>query len=337
MLSTVYGGFYFKWGVVSMGALTYKHLLSKLKPAIVTPLYKSEPELEGEVFRQVGIIGVINNPAGNLDLKLSYHALILPGFNSGTACAYTLGIKKAMEDGFKTFFLLDDDAVVDQNAFIKMLRIWLKLKERFGTFALSALRVDRPEYIKLLKEPYEELVLGPTDSFFGYNLFHKGRTPLKKGPLEGSFLIPVAPYGGLFLDREFVKQVGYPDASFFMYYDDSEWTYRATKKGIPIILVPSVKVGDLENETTAFIGRKEFFRKVAAQKLYYIVRNEIFFDLRHRVKHWWRFLINVWLISGYFVFFNLTYPRRIFVYFKALLHGFLRRSKEKQRLEACSR
>jgi GT2 family glycosyltransferase len=171
--------------------------------------------------------------------------------NYGSAGGYSKGIKTALNDSNNEYlFLLDDDNKIDLNTVNNLCSYWVE-KATVGfkdKTALLALRSDRPYYREYISNPEPEKLIGSTNSFMHYDIFH---TKFKKGLVlnhadKMEIRSPIAPYGGLFFHRDLISNIGLPEEKFFLYIDDIEFTYRITKSGGAIYIVPKTNIIDID-------------------------------------------------------------------------------------------
>jgi GT2 family glycosyltransferase len=113
--------------------------------------------------------------------------------------------------------------------------------------------------------------------------------------------VPVAPYGGLFIDKKILTKIGYPDENFYLYADDHEWSYRITKNGGEIYLIFDSKIDDIElswhvpkeNKETTF----SIISKANPFRVYYSIRNRVYFEINNLVNNRAIYWINVGSVS----------------------------------------
>jgi GT2 family glycosyltransferase len=112
-------------------------------------------------------------------------------------------------------------------------------------------------------------------------------------------LIPFCPYGGLFFHRDVLDTIGYPDERLFLYSDDNEFTWRFTRKGGRLFLVPGSIVEDLDN--TWRVKRDErdpFFSTYLLSlddlRIYYRVRNQVHFERQEWIDNRAVYALNKW-------------------------------------------
>jgi hypothetical protein len=87
----------------------------------------------------------------------------------------------------------------------------------------------------------------------------------------------------LFIHKNLIDNIGFPNEKFYLYGDDTEWTYRITKGGGKIYLILESIIVDLE----PFWGINGNFLIDKIQKdkrrFYYACRNAAFFEINNLV------------------------------------------------------
>ena len=107
--------------------------------------------------------------------------------------------------------------------------------------------------------------------------------------------MPYVPYGGLLMHKSLVADIGYPDERFYLYVDDSEYSYRITQNGGTIWLIPECKVVDIDKSQGINYKKRLFHSQLLDQwnfRNYYHLRNRIYFYSRVAVKNNFVFKLN---------------------------------------------
>jgi GT2 family glycosyltransferase len=233
--------------------------------------------------------------------------------NYGSAGGFKRGLEEAYNDPDCEFiWLLDDDNKPMEGALKVLLDFWDSLEEenKEEKVALSSYRPVRGNLVveSILKNK-PELILGRKNSFFG---FHVKDLPMKTIKYLRSLLnlkkiedtkvhnfnlkystIPSAPYGGLFIHKNLIDNIGFPNEKFYLYVDDTEWTYRITMDGGKIYLVLESIIYDLEPYWG--IHGNFLIDKIPkdTKRSYYAFRNAVFFEINNLVDNKIVFWINV--------------------------------------------
>ena len=239
--------------------------------------------------------------------------------NYGSAGGFKKGLELAYSDPECEFiWLLDDDNKPMENSLKELLNFWysLNLENKEEKVALLPYRFKRERLARqavIYNKP--ELFLGFKNSFLRFHvkeLIHKVCKHLKirLKLIETSLgqendvkfgKLPLAPYGGLFIHKNILAKVGYPDESLYLYEDDTEWTYRIKKMGGEIYLILESKIDDIELSTHVAKNEKQLAFVMLSRgepyKIYYTIRNRVFFEknnlLDNKIIYW----INVFLYS----------------------------------------
>ena len=114
--------------------------------------------------------------------------------------------------------------------------------------------------------------------------------------------MPYVPYGGLLMHKSLVADIGYPNERFFLYVDDSEYSYRITQNGGTIWLIPSCKVIDIDKSQGINYQKKLFHSQLLDEwtfRTYYHVRNRMYFYSRVAIKNKFMFAVNKVLYLAY--------------------------------------
>lgn len=237
--------------------------------------------------------------------------------NRGSAGGYSQGIQFAFKNSDADFiWLLDDDNLPDENALSELIKHWQTIKGGDNEKALFCLREDRRAHVNIAGgEDTKRYYLVP-DNFLGFSLvrmltnqLYKLQDRFKKAPAALQYAkIPYVPYGGLFMHKQMVEKIGYPRDDFFLYVDDSEYTYRITQSGAAIYLIPSAKVQDID-QSQGINYKKKLFRSQLLDlwsfRTYYHVRNRMYFYSRVAIKNKFMFNINKALYLGFLLLISI--------------------------------
>lgn len=260
------------------------------------------------VFNNASTYNVTQKAAGYNDNRIT---VINSEENLGSAGGYKTAIKYAFENTDSDFiFLLDDDNLPRENVIPDLLQQWDLTTGANNKKALFCLREDRVQHVKITKgeDPYRYYLM--PNNFLGFsvirifkNQFNKllDNFDKKQGTAQPA-VIPYAPYGGMFMHRELIADIGYPDNQFYLYVDDSEYTYRITQNGGKIWIIPQCGIVDVDKSQG--IGYKPKFLHSALLdqwnfRIYYHIRNRLYFYSKAAVKSKLMFDINKALYLAY--------------------------------------
>ena len=211
--------------------------------------------------------------------------------NSGSARGFKEGIKVALQTEANLFWLLDDDNLPAEDGLDQLLQAWNNLKRSIPTdlLALTAYRKDRVNFQRLIRTANPGSILPLVNSYMGFhykNVFdiikkkfsYTGR---RNANSQNLFLTNASAYGGLWIHRDGLSAVGYPDTDYVLYMDDFDFTYRFTLKGGKIYLVTSSVISDVENSYYEPPRKGLLYHSLLEARIdaiaYYTCRNVIYF------------------------------------------------------------
>ncbi len=246
-------------------------------------------------FAEVVQVVIVNNAADYLVLKEAQglndvRLKVIDNLeNKGSAGGYKQAIEYARQNVDADFFwLLDDDNLPDESALKILLQKWDEIPGSDDKKALFCLRPDRKPHVKIAQgeDPFRYYLM--PDNFLGfsitrifYNQFLKFQERFKKpGTFKNYVKIPYSPYGGLLFHQKMIVKIGYPNKAFFLYVDDSEYTYRITQSGGTIWLIPESRIVDIDQSQGINYQKKLFASQLLDQwnfRIYYHLRNRLYF------------------------------------------------------------
>ena len=207
----------------------------ELVRACLHSLYKNTSSLVFEV------IVVDNNSQDRISEMLNEEFkevkfLALPN-NIGFGRANNEGIKIA---NGRYIFLLNPDTLLLNNA-IKILSEFLEIRRDVAVCGGNLYTGDLSPthsymmYLPSLKGELNEMLFGHLyRKKYGVSLeFNHGDCPLEVGYITGADMM---------IRRDVLDEVGLFDADFFMYFEETELTWRIKKRGYKVMNVPSAKI-----------------------------------------------------------------------------------------------
>ncbi|RCH54625.1 family 2 glycosyl transferase [Mucilaginibacter hurinus] len=294
--------------------------MTGIKVGIVTVTYGNRFELLKQVidrvtgFSNVSDIIIVDN-ASVYDVKDAISndkvTVLTNSDNRGSAGGYKQGIEYCYNHTAVDFiWLLDDDNLPAYDCLNKLLTEWDLIKSTPEKKALFCFRKDRIAHVRIAQgEDPGRYYLVP-DNFLGFsffrifiNKFYKARDIIKRhNSFKERVLLPYVPYGGLLMHRNMVTSIGLPDERFFLYVDDSEYSYRITQSGGKIWLIPSCEVVDIDKSQGIGYSKRCFHSQLLDQwnfRTYYHIRNRVYFYKRVAVQNNFVFALNKTLYLAY--------------------------------------
>lgn len=231
--------------------------------------------------------------------------------NEGSAKGFKKGLEMACETDCDFIWILDDDNLPTSGVLQSLKRQWEQISlsgNKEEKLALLCMRADREEFKRVLGKGTSEAILPPRNSFMGFHIREiflklkerimpsgKPEIALRETPLR----VDAAPYGGFFFHKEMLRVNGLPDDSFVLYIDDLDFTYRITRAGGEIWLIPECIVGDIDKSFYLPESKKILYHSSLDTPkeafAYYVVRNSVYFAARNRVTSKSVFILNKYL------------------------------------------
>lgn len=176
--------------------------------------------------------------------------------NVGGAGGFCVGMKKAMEHSPDWIMLLDDDAAPQPEYVSELMREY-KIHPSYG--CLIGI-----EFVGTTNQR----AYGGRRRISDWSTL-KEETVTEEEYKNTSFEIDTAVFVGFMIKRELVNEVGYPDSSLFIYYDDTDYSIRI-HRFTRILCVTSARINHRTNfeKDVKQEGQKEW-RKI------YLFRNQL--------------------------------------------------------------
>lgn len=187
------------------------------------------------------------------------------GKNVGGAGGYNIGLKKACAiNGYRYFWLMDDDCIVNDDSLEKILDADEKLNCRWGFLSSKVLwkdgsicktNVQRKKVAKKINDFTSELVN-----------------------------VDYASFVSLFIKKEDVLKVGLPIKDFYIWTDDLEYTRRLTMNvGKGYLVNESIVIHKCKENIGVDISKDSIDR---LDRYRYIYRNDVYTFKREGISGW---------------------------------------------------
>ena len=155
--------------------------------------------------------------------------------NIGGAGGFNVGLKKAMDQGYEYFWLMDDDSIPEDDALEKILSADEVLDHNYGFLCSNVIWIDGNPCKMNIPDISNKWI---EDSGF-----------IDKGLLR----VDRATFVGFFTRREVVERIGYPIKDFFIWADDSNYSFRINEYYPSYFVSGSVIVHEMKNNQPAYI------------------------------------------------------------------------------------
>lgn len=201
--------------------------------------------------RKIDLIFVVNN--GSTDstedwLKQQDDIEFITQKNVGGAGGFNTGIKTAYEKKFSWMWLMDDDGYPKEDALEKLLE-----DDADELCLRNCAVINKDDRKSFVWKTGKHRTIDDVKDDKIWNVAH--------------------PFNGTLLHRKIVDRVGFPNASLFLWGDESEYFYRIIKKnGIPSYTNPK----SIHYHPPSAYSFKNDWTFESNWKMYYYVRNRLF-------------------------------------------------------------
>lgn len=192
---------------------------------------------------------------------------IIAGKNKGYSYGINLCLKKAQNQKFEKYCVLNYDIYLD-NKFIK------NVKNRFKTHSIFGGKIYYARGFEYHKSRYQNNELGKVLWYGGgvINWDHATVTHLGIDQVDtGQFNIakPTGFIPGTLMafNIQVLKEVGFWDEKFFLYFEDTDYSIRALKKGYQLYFDPSIIIWHKNSAITDGPGSKLHIKQQAISRL----------------------------------------------------------------------
>ncbi|MBE6049619.1 MAG: glycosyltransferase family 2 protein [Clostridium sp.] len=178
--------------------------------------------------------------------------------NLGFAAGNNIGIKVALKEKADYILLLNNDTTVEKN-FLNIL-----VDEQFKSTEVGVT-------ISKIKNYYNRNIIwyaGGDIDLFKANTIIYGLREEDKGQFNTKKEVGFASGCCMLINREVIENVGYLDESYFLYYEDTDYSVRIRKGGYKMIYCPESVIYHKESVST---------ERFSENYQYYFVRNRLLF------------------------------------------------------------
>ena len=159
--------------------------------------------------------------------------LLINEINLGGSGGFNTGMRYALnKKEYKYIYLLDNDAVVDKDALLWLVNSLEKNPE-------AAIAGSK---IYMMDEPNRIMELGAFIDWENFDFIPNKRGVIESGPCEENIECDYVAACSLLARVSALEKFGIMDDSYFLYWDDIEWSQRLKKHGYSILAVGKSRV-----------------------------------------------------------------------------------------------
>ena len=248
----------------------------KKKIGVVTVLYNSSSVIEDflislncQIYKNFILYVVDNHSTDDVLFKVNslmkslvFNVVIIAECeNWGVAKGNNIGIKRALADNCDYVLLSNNDTVLQPTTLENLLK-GLEMKD-------VKLAVPKIYFYQ------SNLLNFAGGDFCFYNASGRihGYGKMDSLKYNLSYICTYAPTCFMLIDRDVFEHVGFMDENYFVYFDDTDFVYRALKKRYEIAYIPDSTIEHKESVCTGGV-LSDFYIK-------YYFRNMVYFSLKH--------------------------------------------------------
>jgi len=196
--------------------------------------------------------------------------------NTGGAGGFYEGMKMGFEMGFDWLWLMDDDAIPEKRASLALVEgseLLIKNNTDFG--ALGSIAIENREFCKL------SWVFKSSNPKKDYHSLYE---------LDRNIEVESLSFLGIFINREMISEIGYPEKDLFIWWDEIEYSLRIKAKNKKMfVVISSILIhpkGVSDKEVKLPFNKVLYIKSSSLPpwKDYYDIRNGILIIKRHRLK-----------------------------------------------------
>ncbi|MBC8266996.1 MAG: glycosyltransferase family 2 protein [Flavobacteriales bacterium] len=141
--------------------------------------------------------------------------------NYGVAKANNQGIKKAIEDGCDQVLIINNDVEFEREMISKLLKV--QNEKNCSLVTPKMMYFDNPKKIWYAGSWFVKSK--------GFLPLHRGMEEIDTGQYDEIKKIEYAPTCCLLAKKEIFEDIGFMDEKYFVYFDDTDFSYRIFKNG----------------------------------------------------------------------------------------------------------
>ncbi len=212
----------------------------------------------------------------NYKLPNMPYKFIQSGANRGFAGGNNYGIKDAIRRKFDYILLLNNDLILEKDLAVKLT----EFMEENPEVGITSPKMYFAKGYEFHKDRYKESEKGKVLWYAGGLIdranvytFHRGVDEIDHGQYDRVEETDVANGAAVIIRREVFEKVGLLDASFFLYWEDADFSERVKRAGYKVMYYPKTWIWHKVSASTGGSG--------SPTNDYFLIRNRFYFALRY--------------------------------------------------------
>jgi GT2 family glycosyltransferase len=196
--------------------------------------------------------------------------------NLGFAGGNNVGIKDALKRAPDYIILMNNDLILSKDLIVKMV----DFMERNLKVGLASPKMYFAKGYEFHKDRYKESEKGKVFWYAGgkidwKNIYssHKGIDEVDKGQYDEVSETDFVNGACVIMRNKVFEKIGYLDDSFFLYWEDADFSQRAKRAGFRVVYFPKTSIWHKVSASTGGSG--------SPSNDYFLIRNRFYFALRY--------------------------------------------------------
>lgn len=172
--------------------------------------------------------------------------------NKGYAYGVNVGLRQALQEGYNRFCVINSDTFFENNFVNSVTRFLDTHPGSIGggkIYYASGFEYHKDRYTKEDKGKVVWFVGGEID-WNHVITKHIGVDEIDKGQFESEKKVDFLTGCLMFFDKSVLEKVGMWDESYFLYYEDADWSVRATRARVKLVYTPTVVIWHKNAQST---------------------------------------------------------------------------------------
>lgn len=210
----------------------------------------------------------------NYKLPNMKYKFIQSGANLGFAGGNNVGIKDALRRGFDYIVLLNNDLILPEDMIVKLV----KYMEGSPEVGIASPKMYFAKGYEFHKDRYKESEKGRVIWYAGGvidadNVYtvHRGVDEVDRGQYDKIEETDVANGAALIIRRQVFEKIGLLDASFFLYWEDADFSRKAKRAGFKVMYYPKTWMWHKVSASTGGSG--------SPTNDYFLTRNRFYYAM----------------------------------------------------------
>ncbi len=212
----------------------------------------------------------------NYKLPNMVYKFIQSGANRGFAGGNNVGIKDALKRKFDYILLMNNDLILPKDIVVKLV----DFMENSPGAGIASPKMYFAKGYEFHKDRYKESEKGKVLWYAGgiidrNNVYtsHRGVDEVDRGQYDKIEETDVANGAAVIIRREIFEKLGLLDASFFLYWEDADFSERVKKAGYKVMYYPKTWMWHKVSASTGGSG--------SPTNDYFLVRNRFYYAMRY--------------------------------------------------------